>query len=174
MDETMSETAKYRHLVIDYCNGCGADIGCGREKIRPEAIGVDLIPAKYRIYASEPRSPVACIEIDGTSLPFVDVSLDYLFSSHLLEDFADWMPLLREWWRVLKRGGHLVVIIPDHEMFRAAVRRGQEDNLNHHHEGRVGELSEHIRRLGPCEIIRDSMSGISADDYSIVCVAVKR
>ena len=37
----MSETAKIRDIALPYCEGCGIDLGCGAEKIRREAIGID-------------------------------------------------------------------------------------------------------------------------------------
>ena len=49
---------------------------------------------------------------DGLYLPFATESQDAVYSSHCLEHVDDWMTLLREWFRVIKRGGFLVIVVP--------------------------------------------------------------
>lgn len=169
----MSETAKYRHLVLPYCRGLGVDVGCGNDIVAPSAIGVDLPDAEFVSYTAHTQESAAHIEARADALPFRSGSLGFVYSSHLLEDFYDWKPVLREWWRILKIGGHLIVLIPDHELFQAAVNRGQPPNCRHKHEGRAGELSEVLSSLGESLIIRDSLTGLSPEDYSILFVARK-
>lgn len=168
-----SETARWRHLVRDYCIGNGVDLGSGGDPIVQTAIQVDLPPAEYGGYGrgGDFEYPIQWAGT-ATDLPFKDRTLDYVYSSHLLEDFADWRPVLLEWVRVLKPGGYLIILIPDHQRFRACVAAGQSDNLNHKHEGRVGELTETINALFPggFEPIMDCMPG-EEDDYNIVFVA---
>jgi predicted SAM-dependent methyltransferase len=126
-----SETAKCRARLAPYCVGDGADLGFGGDPITPEAIRIDL------------RTPYAYV---GTSLPqlhgdatrlvwFNDGVLDYLFSSHLLEDFEDTESVLREWLRVLRPGGRLVLFCPDEQRFRVhCARTGQTYNPHHKHD----------------------------------------
>ena len=58
--------------------------------------------------------------------------MDYVFSSHLLEDFEDTESVLREWIRVLKVGGYLILFCPDEQAYREHCRRtGQDYNLAH-------------------------------------------
>ncbi len=49
---------------------------------------------------------------DGLNLPFADASQDAVFASHCYEHVADHKTALREWYRVLRIGGYLVVLVP--------------------------------------------------------------
>ena len=54
---------------------------------------------------------------DITKLPIDDESADLIYASHVLEYFdrEDALVVLREWVRVLKRGGRLRIAVPDFE-----------------------------------------------------------
>lgn len=168
----MSETSTYRHLCLPYCAGTGLDIGSGGDPVAPWAIQVDLPTADYEKYnqVSGTRSihlPTGCL-----NLPFKDQSLDFVYSSHLIEDFLNWDPLLTEWTRVVKPGGFIVIMLPDKQRFTAAIGRGQPPNCAHQHEGRPGEVSEHFRRLGfPFHVQHDWFTDLHANDYNILFVA---
>ena len=165
-----SETSKHRHLVINYCSGNGVDLGSSGDPVVPHAIQVDLPPAIYRDYNQ--TRPEAVIQWRGSALdlPFKDRTLDFVHASHLIEDFADWTPVLAEWVRVLKPGGYLIIAVPDHGRFRAAVAGGQGDNLSHKHESYVGELTT---ALPQCIPIRDAFATDSPTDYSILYIGRK-
>lgn len=49
---------------------------------------------------------------DGIHLPFEDNSQDAVYASHVLEHITNWSEALSEWFRVLKVGGFMVVIVP--------------------------------------------------------------
>jgi predicted SAM-dependent methyltransferase len=72
---------------------------------------------------------------DCKSLPFIcDNALDYIYSSHLLEDFSygDLIPLINEWRRCLKPGGLLIINCPDQQKFLAhCAATGQGTNPYH-------------------------------------------
>lgn len=95
---------KQRHLLGAYCHGVkGLDIGCGREKCHPNAIGIDVYP-------------FSCVDmvIDASRLwMFKDEELDYIVGCHSLEHFADTKKILKEWTRCIKPGGILGIIVPD-------------------------------------------------------------
>ena len=78
------------------------DLGCGRHKTLPEAIGVDV----------EPVSDVCC------SLDYLPVfeasSSDIIISRHSIEHVLDPIKALREWRRVLNPAGRVVIVLPDH------------------------------------------------------------
>ncbi len=161
-----SETAPRRPLTAPFCQGFGVDLGSGGDPVVPWAVQVDLNPLA--------RPLVHYFGNATKNLPFKDGVLDYVYSSHLLEDFADWDPVLTEWWRVLKPGGYLVILVPDHERFRAAVRGGQGDNLDHKHESRPGELTEYVTRLFPtAQVIADKLTDLWPGDYNVMFVAKK-
>jgi SAM-dependent methyltransferase len=49
---------------------------------------------------------------DGRTLPFADGSQDAVYTSHCLEHIDDFRNVLQDWFRVLKVGGYLIVIVP--------------------------------------------------------------
>lgn len=53
------------------------------------------------------------IEADACQLPCSDESYDFLVSSHTLEHIANPLKALIEWKRVIKKGGHLILILPE-------------------------------------------------------------
>ena len=123
-----SETSLARPLLGKYCNGNGVDLGHGGDKINPTAISVDR------------KKPYACTGDDPTQLVgdarelvwFRDNCLDYVYSSHLLEDFEFIDPVLAEWTRVIKPGGFLVLYLPNEQVYRAHCKsRGVEGNRAH-------------------------------------------
>lgn len=174
----MSETAKYRHLTERFCFGSGIDVGSGGDPVVPWAISVDLPAESFAAYNSG-RTPENAIHlcVPSDNLPFKDGALDFVYSSHLLEDFSDWTPHLAEWSRVLKPGGTLVILIPEKELFMDAMRRGQPPNCAHKHEGRVGELTEHFSKAPLAGLIHteiDTLTRVHPSDYSILFVGTKR
>lgn len=51
----------------------------------------------------------------GDKLPFPDGSHDFVISSHVLEHFPDPIKALKEWYRVIKDGGYIFMIVPHKE-----------------------------------------------------------
>jgi len=166
----MSETAKHRDQVAEFTVGNGVDLGSSGDGIVPWAIQVDLPTDEYLRY--NPKRPQDAIHWRGSALhlPFQDRVLDFVHSSHLLEDFEDWGPILKEWDRVLKIGGYMIIAVPDHARFRAAVARGQGDNLNHKHESHVGELPKYLHTY---KTLIDRFVSSDPNEYSILYVGVK-
>jgi predicted SAM-dependent methyltransferase len=124
----MSETPNCRNRLIKYCQGYGLDLGYGGDPITPSAITVDL-PIPYAHVGNHPLN----LGGDARNIYwFKDNVLDYVFSSHLLEDFENTEEVLREWIRVLKVGGYLVLFCPDEQIYHEHCRKtGQDYNLAH-------------------------------------------
>jgi predicted SAM-dependent methyltransferase len=124
----LSETNKCRDRLVRYCHGYGLDVGYGGDPIAPSAITVDL-PVPYTNVGNHPLN----LGGDARNLYWFDDNvLDYLFSSHLLEDFEDTEGVLREWIRVLRVGGYLILFCPDEQVYREHCRRtGWEYNSAH-------------------------------------------
>lgn len=166
----MAETEKHRHIVLPYCQGNGVDIGCSDDPVVPWAIKFDLPSHDYKHYNSERTDDALNWRGDGRELPFKDQTLDWLHSSHLLEDFLDWKPVLREWDRVVKVGGYILIAVPDHKRFRETVIRGQGDNLGHKHESRIGEVFEYLPNY---QQIFDGFVSNNPLEYSLLFVGKK-
>lgn len=169
----MSETGKHRALITEYTTGNGVDLGSSGDPVVPWAIQVDLPTEEFLTYNRD-RS-IDSIHWRGSALdlPFKDRTLDFVHASHLLEDFADWGPVLKEWDRVLKPGGYMIIAVPDHVRFRAAVARGQGDNLNHKHESYLGELPQFFQNHYAYRTLSSLFATDDPKEYSIIYVGQK-
>lgn len=77
-------------------------LGCG-----------DIILAGY--LNCDLYNPKAEFKCDVKELPFENDSIEEIYASHLIEhfDFKEAFVVLKEWYRVLKQGGKLIVETPD-------------------------------------------------------------
>lgn len=127
----ISETSKCRSRLSPFCTGYGLDLGFGGDPITLSAIRMDF-PSPYTNVGNFP------VQLGGSADSlhwFNDNQLDFIYSSHLLEDFEDTEKVLREWLRVLKPGGKLITFCPDEQRFRKHCNNtGQPYNYAHVHE----------------------------------------
>lgn len=79
------------------------DLGCGRKKQFPKALGVDFRPLKG----------VDVVADLNNTLPFKENSADHIFAIHVLEHLPDLLSLMNEVHRVLKPSGIFHVIVPN-------------------------------------------------------------
>lgn len=184
-DTYLSETAKYRHLTRPFCfirqdgldgdkvpvdPGCGIDIASQGDPVVPWAMQLDLPLDEFNVYCSNhPAKGPIQLRGHADKLPFDSESLDFVYSSHLLEDYLDWTPVLAEWVRVLKVGGCLIVLIPEKTLWAEAIAAGQTPNCAHKHEGLVGELTSYAQAFG-MEVLEDRLTNVFPGDYTILGV----
>lgn len=92
-----------------YFVGDGIDIGCGQDTIW-----------RYREFYPKMTSCRAWDLPDGDAVLLEGIpneSLDFIHSSHSLEHMSDPIEALRRWVEVLKKGGHMILLLPDEDMF---------------------------------------------------------
>ena len=168
----ISETAKARERLGKYCQGNGIDIGFGGDPITPSAIAIDM-EVPYLTYNQHPQN----LKGDGRNLYwFRNEVLDYVYSSHLLEDFPEQETpfIILEWLRVLKPGGYLVIYCPDEPNYREYCKKtGQKFNEWHKVSNfglkfLVGVLETHFK--GKYEIVHEIEL---VDEYSFDLVVRK-
>ena len=127
-----SETSKCRDRLRRFCLGDGLDIGYGGDPIIPSAITVDLLSGPYcTLLGNHPQN----LHGNGSNLHwFKDGVFDYVYSSHLLEDFniEQMTKVLIEWLRVLKIGGNLVIYCPDEQAYRVHCKSINSVPNEHH------------------------------------------
>jgi ADP-heptose:LPS heptosyltransferase/predicted SAM-dependent methyltransferase len=117
------EMRKCRNRVVPYLHGVVLDLGCGNEKIIPQAIGVDLSEkADLQVDLSAPNS----LNLFNSN------SVDVVFSSHFLEDCIDYKSVLTEMWRVIKPHGKLILYLPHKDYYPNIGHDGA--NINHKHD----------------------------------------
>ncbi|MDE2015960.1 MAG: glycosyltransferase [Patescibacteria group bacterium] len=94
------------------------DIGCGSRKIIPEAIGLDVVPRGTTSYSPAQINfkSQADINADFDTLPVGDGAFDIVHARHVLEHAIDPLKTLKEWKRVLKPDGTMVLALPDEEV----------------------------------------------------------
>ena len=81
----------------------------------PQAVGVDLDYPGY----------------DGTTLPFADASQDAIFTSHVLQHIDDYRSSLRDWFRVIRVGGHMIIAVPHQFLYEKRMQPPSRFNADH-------------------------------------------
>jgi ADP-heptose:LPS heptosyltransferase len=158
-----NETAKIRWELPQYTRGVGLDIGCGAWKGFPHFIGVDN--GHHETYGQQIKPD---IKMDGSKLTiFASQSLDFIYSSHLLEHFPyEQVPeVLKEWWRTIKIGGHLCLYLPSEDLYPKVGEYG----ANGDHKWNVNEDKVIEAMPGHWDLLRSEKRG-EADEYSIFLV----
>jgi len=168
-----SETERYRHLTVKYCQGAGVDVASQGVPVVPWAMSFDLPEPEFSHY-SNGNPPKGPLHLRGFAdrLPFESQTLDFVYSSHYLEDVFDWLPTLKEWDRVLRVGGRMIILLPDKDRWAAALANGQPPNCEHRHESFPGELTQVFKEyFGHYEILEDRLTEVVPEDYTILFVA---
>ena len=140
-----AESKKIVWEVAPYLKGRGLDLGAGMFKILPHAISIDS--GEHSATFGHPF--VANLRMDCEKLDaFSSQSMDFVFSSHLLEHIVNYKAALREWWRVIQIGGKLVLYLP-HKSFYPNM-------------GQPGANHTHVHDFMPQDII-DAMTEICSN-----------
>jgi SAM-dependent methyltransferase len=95
-------------LIPGLLRGKGVEIGAFKTPL-PGITPVYL--DRFAEYAGE--RTLADYYGDACSIPFADSSLDYVATSHVLEHVANPLAALREWYRALRHGGVVYLVVPD-------------------------------------------------------------
>jgi len=100
----MNEASKTRALWGEFerslITGAGIDIGCGPDPVTPEVDCFDVADGDANVITQ-----------------YVDKTYDFVFSCHCLEHMNHPQQALEEWWKLVKPGGHLMVVVPDEDLY---------------------------------------------------------
>lgn len=177
-----SESAKYSHLVTHlmppHLNVI--EVGSGGWPCVPHALQVELSVDEFTRYTSgDARPPVQwrighadLMQGIGFELPFKDNVADVLYSSHVIEDVPCEFTAsaLREWARVLKPGGMMIVMHPDKEIWGWCISElGQSPNCEHRCERGTGDLGAVAKSVGLI-VEKDELTNCHEHDYNILCI----
>ena len=157
--EFKPEVTKCRARLANYCRGSGLDIGCGPEKIIPEAIGID-----------QQGGDINCDISRGMDL-FRNGFFDYIFSSHCLEDFKNTEAILSDWWSKIKVGGHLILYLPHRDLY-PNIGTHPEANKWHQHDFVPEDIIRVMDTFATHEVVEQSVHG-EDDEYSFDIVFKK-
>lgn len=159
-----NEAAKIRWELVPYTRGRVLDIGCGPWKTFPHFIGVDN---GHHFGMRGVNLPVESAE----SLPLVaSQSCDAVFSSHTLEHIQDYKAALKEWWRVVKVGGHLCLYLPHKLFYPNCGEPGA--NPDHKHDFLPQDIIDAMKDIGGWDLLRKEDRNAD-DEYSFFLVFKK-
>jgi SAM-dependent methyltransferase len=96
-----------------YFVGHGLDVGGGYDGLEAYSY---LFPAIKRVRNWD--LPDGDAQLLAT---LADESFDFVHSSHCLEHMHDPEEAIRNWWRVLKPRGHMIVVVPDEDLYEQGV-----------------------------------------------------
>lgn len=159
-DPCGNEAGKVKYEIVQYTRGQGLDLGCGPDKAFPHFIGVDS-RKDTALFNIQMKPDVTG---DCEKLMFVDESMDFVFSSHLLEHIEDYKAALVEWWRVIKQGGHLVLYLPHKGLYPNIGATGA--NPDHKHDFEPDDILKAMRNL-------DSMSDFGRLGFEVMVNEVR-
>ncbi len=105
--------------IEKYTTGKGVDVGCGTNRLSMEILAIDEQADRRYAHADVVHNchdlEIYGVEFSGDKYTFDDNSLDFIFSSHCLEDFPDIPVVFLNWWKKLKADGLMILLLPDME-----------------------------------------------------------
>ncbi len=113
----MQETSKTKKIWTEFERSCvqgkGIDIGCGDDPLGPSVRRFDVSDG------------------DANHITrYVSETFDFVYSSHCLEHTLDPAQALAEWWKLVRPGGYLILIVPDEDLYEQGVFPSR---FNHDH-----------------------------------------
>lgn len=175
-----NETAKVHDRIAPYVYGHGVDLGCG---IWPLQVSKSKTHSCLAIDGGHSPMALNALDIvaDVSNLEmFNDETFDYVYSSHTLEDMHYPKAVLREWWRLIKPGGNLILYLPLTR--NMAKEMGREDwenfypnkgelgaNVYHQQDFHPQQIRDWVADLSTCEILADEIR-VDKDEYSFLQV----
>ena len=104
MNETSKSKRFWGDLEKEVTRGHGIDIGCGPDPVTPDARPFDLGHGDANVISQ-----------------YVKEQFDFVYSSHCLEHMRDPRSAILEWWKLVKPGGYLFVVVPDEDLYEQGV-----------------------------------------------------
>lgn len=145
--QTQGETSKARHRRIgegffdQYCRGRGLDIGFGGDLLTADCEGWDYEHGDAQYLKGAP-----------------DSAYDFVYSSHTLEHMIDSEVALKNWWRVLKKGGYLILYVPHRDLYEKRRELPSRWNTDHKHFFLI-DYDEPPDTVGIIPLLQRSLSG---------------
>jgi predicted SAM-dependent methyltransferase len=164
--------------VIDNRYSNGLDVGCGTCRCD------DMIPSidnqNNYLYAHA-QYVWDCHDLEL----FNDDSLDFIFSSHCLEDFPDIPVVFENWWKKIKPNGLMLLLLPDMEICGCSHCCGKsrypmmQDGGNPSHRTNVGkkymaDMLEDMKQKGLLDYKIEQVDTIPHNESSSVDVVIRK
>lgn len=166
-DPEGNESGKIRWETVRFTRGQGLDLGCGPNKIWDHAVGVDNYTATAQ-FGTAMKPDVAC---NCEKLIFGSATMDWVYSSHLLEHIKDFQSALKEWWRVVKPGGFLILYLPHKDFYPRIGQAGA--NPDHKNDFAPQDIVDAMKDVGGWDLMRNEDRN-EGQEYSFFQVYHKR
>jgi ubiquinone/menaquinone biosynthesis C-methylase UbiE len=160
-----SETQSARPYLERFCQGDVLDIGHGGDPIVDSAIIVDR-----HHFPEFGDDQIVCDAL--TALPFENEMFQTVYSSHLLEDAVNTEAVLKEWIRVLKPDGNLILFLPNQMAYEEHCKANNtQPNQDHKHKHFCFEYV--VACLPACMNVIHFENPVTYNPYSFAIVARK-
>lgn len=98
----------------------------------PWVLGIDIGCQDGPIHPNYIRWDRALGSGDATYMIGVpDESFRVVYASHILEHLEDYPSALLNWWRILKQGGHLIIVVPHRDLYEKKSQPPSRWNPDH-------------------------------------------
>jgi SAM-dependent methyltransferase len=104
MNETTKAKQYWGTIEQEATRGRGIDIGCGSDPVTLDARRFDLKDGDANVISR-----------------YVKAQFDFVYSSHCLEHMHDPRATILDWWKLVKPGGHLFVVVPDEDLYEQGI-----------------------------------------------------
>jgi SAM-dependent methyltransferase len=113
MNETTKAKQYWGAIEHEATRGQGIDIGCGPDPVMPNVRRFDL-------------------EHGDANFPsqHIKEQFDFVYSSHCLEHMHDPRFTILDWWKLVRPGGYLFILVPDEDLYEQGVFPSR---FNHDH-----------------------------------------
>lgn len=150
-DPVGNESGKIVWELVPYTRGRGLDLGCGENKAFPHFIGVDN--GVDRSLFKLPVNADVFVDTCERMPMFGSAGFDFVYSSHLLEHIKDFRGALKEWWRLIKPGGYLVLYLPHKDFYPNIGQPGS--NIDHKHDFLPQDIVAAMTEIGGWDLVRN-------------------
>lgn len=139
------------------------DIGCRGDKIKTSAYGVDIVSTQDVDLVISPNDIYRLSEFEKLESGF-----QIVYSSHTLEHLQDPVNALRDWVKLLKKDGYIVLYLPDVDYYK-------EHNPEHLHNWTMASFFDYIHiELPFLELIELIADNNRPECYSFIAILKKK
>lgn len=141
-----------------YAKGDVLEVGCGPQKTVENSTGIDIVPRGEFIPGLVGKISIADIQADiNEPLPVDSNKFDTFIARHILEHLIDPIKTLKEWGRVVRAGGRMIIAVPNQNL-----RNSIPMNYQHVHAFTPESLKTLMEELGwHTEAVEDPKNNVS-------------
>ena len=189
------ETSKLLHITSPFCTGYGADLGCELDPHPGACVYVDAGQIVHNIFQGDRPVPSGLpglsVDENGKIIPQVHIrnieglfpdwpsnTLDFVYSSHLIEHVRDPREFIRKCLRIIKPGGYFVTVGPHEDWYWPNNHPDCNPDHNKYNwqlnQSKVAKWIVAVGGQSSVEVVHQSEHGWDEDNWSFVVIAKKK